>query len=43
MLSYCDTSSLGKAVLAVCVTVAAIHFESANILWWYLLMLVFNF
>lgn len=32
-----DTEIILKATLVVCVTIAAIHFESVNILWWYLL------
>jgi hypothetical protein len=32
-----------KILYCVCVTVAAIHFNDARILWWYLLATVFGY
>lgn len=32
-----------KSVFALCVTVAAIHFGNARILWWYILLLFMGY
>lgn len=36
-------STITKILFCVCVTVAAIHFNNAAILWWYLLSIFFGY
>ena len=37
------SSILIKITYCVCVTVAAIHFNNTNILWWYLMSFMFGY
>lgn len=43
MKSVMICNAVIKSVFAVCVTVAAVYFHNAGLLWWYVLLLLLGF